>query len=200
MNNRMFRIGLGAALGALVLGVIGILALGGNDDAEARKTLEVEVVEIGSRFVFDETPVHADDGLPDYGGEFVTQGYIYPAGTIEEGHDGINADGSPEYPDAVIGQWTCRGWHVGDGAHSSGEPWVVTTQIFAFDGPTDGDQKGTKTIVTDGYELPDFGVYVTRAITGGTGDYRRAEGEQYQELMDFNETNGVILKVELNIF
>ena len=199
MSNKVFRIGLGAALGALVLGALAVVALGGGEEAEARKTIALEVVEIGQRFVFDETPLN-EDGLPAYGGEFVTQGYIYPAGTLEEGHDGINADGSPEYPDAVIGQWTCRGWHVGEGAYTSGEPWVVTTQIFAFDGPRDEDQMGKSTIVTDGYELPDPGVYVTRAITGGTGDYRRSEGEQFQTLVDFNETEGVILLVELSIF
>ena len=191
------NLALASVLVALAVGAIGVLAFGGIVTTEAREQIEIQVVEIGSRFVFDETPVHADDGFPAYGGEFVTQGYIYPAGVIEVGHDGINADGSPEYPGEVIGIWTCRGWHVGDGAHSMGQPWVMTTQTFAFDGPTDFDQKGATTIVTDGYELPDVGELVKRAVVGGTGKYQHASGEQRQSLLGFNETQGVMLRIEL---
>ena len=197
MSTRLLRLGLAAVILAVGVGALGVIALRGATRTEARTHVNVEVVEIGSRFVFDETPVFDDDGYPAYGGEFVTQGYIYPAGTLQPGHDGINADGSPEYPDAVIGIWTCRGWHIGDGAHSVGQPWVATTQIFAFDGPTDFDQKGMSTIVSDGIELPDPGVVVRRAITGGTGTYFHASGEQVQSLVDFNETLGVILRVDL---
>jgi hypothetical protein len=191
------NLALASVLVALAVGAIGVLAFGGIVTTEAREQIEIQVVEIGSRFVFDETPVHSDDGFPAYGGEFVTQGYIYPAGVIEAGHDGINADGSPEYPGKVIGIWTCRGWHVGDGAHSMGQPWVMTTQTFAFDGPTDFDQKGATTIVTDGYELPDIGEIVKRAVVGGTGKYQHASGEQRQSLLGFNETQGVMLRIEL---
>ena len=197
MKSRYVRLGFLAVLGAIGIAAFGIVAFGGATSTEARTHINVEVVEIGSRFVPDETPVFEDDGLPMYGGEFVTQGYIYPAGTLEPGHDGINADGSPEYPDKVIGIWTCRGWHIGDGAHSVGQPWVASTQIFAFDGPTDFDQQGMTTIVTDGLELPDPGVVLHRAITGGTGRYLHASGEQVQSLIDFNETFGVVLRVDL---
>jgi hypothetical protein len=197
MRGNLPRLMAGGVLGALVIGALMAVAFGGAQKTEAQQHVNVEVVEIGSRFVPDETPVFDDDGFPAYGAEFVTQGYIYPAGTVEEGHDGINADGSAEYPDKVIGLWTCRGWHIGDGAHSVGQPWVATTQIFAFDGPTDFDQKGATTIVTDGFELPDVGILVQRAITGGTGAYQHASGVQRQSFLGFNETFGVGLRVEL---
>jgi hypothetical protein len=177
---------------------LALLAACGSDESEATETLELEVAEIAPRFVFDETPLD-DDGLPAYGNEFVTQGYIYPAGTLdlEAGIDGVNDDNSPEFPDKVLGIWTCAGYHVGEGALSQGEPWVVTTQIFAFDGPADQDQKGAKTIVTHGYELPDVGVDVRRAIVGGTGEYDNSRGEQVQHLIGFSELQSVVLGVEL---
>lgn len=197
MRGNLSKLMAGGVLGALAIGALMAVAFVGVHKTEAQQHVNVEVVEIGSRFVPDETPVFDDDGFPAYGAEFVTQGYIYPAGTVEEGHDGINPDGSPEYPDKVIGLWTCRGWHIGDGAHSEGQPWVATTQIFAFDGPTDFDQKGATTIVTDGFELPDVGIVVERAITGGTGAYQHASGVQRQSFLGFNETFGVGLRVEL---
>ncbi len=39
-----------------------------------------------SRFVFAPAPVF-DDGMPAYGNPFVTQGYIYHAGTLDDGHE-----------------------------------------------------------------------------------------------------------------
>lgn len=43
-----------------------------------------DVAEDLSRFVFSPAPVF-DDGMPAYGNAFVTQGYIYPAGTLDGG-------------------------------------------------------------------------------------------------------------------
>ena len=43
--------------------------------------LQFDIAEIGTRFVFDEAPVF-DDGFPAYGNAFVTEGYIYEAGTL----------------------------------------------------------------------------------------------------------------------
>ena len=40
-----------------------------------------------------------------------------------------------------------------------------------------------QTIVTDGFESPEVGEVVTRAITGGTGRYMRARGEHRQEFL-----------------
>lgn len=70
-----------------------------------QQTLMVDIAEDPTRFVFDKTTVHSD-GVSAYGNAFVTQGYIYPEGTIK-GSNGSLKDGKPEFPDKVIGEWTC---------------------------------------------------------------------------------------------
>lgn len=165
-----------------------------------KKVIEVDIVENPRKFSFDETPVFKD-GSPAYGGEFVTQGFIYPKGTLEMG-EGVDADGNPQFPDLVIGTWFCRGWHIGDGAHTQTGPVVITNQLFNF-----GEKFGTKTITTDGVELVDIGEPIKRAITGGTGVYKRARGEQVQILEGFNQFEseqgaliGVKLRVKLKVY
>ncbi len=152
----------------------------------------VDIAENGTKFVFDETPLHMD-GSPAYGNEFITEGYIYPAGTLD-GTNGVNADGSPEFPALVIGRWTCRGWFIGDGAHSVTGPWVITHQYLDLD-----ETYGKTSITNDGYELSDLYIPVKRAITGGTGVYAKSRGEASQALLGFNATFGVVLRVRFDI-
>lgn len=156
------------------------------------KILTVDVAEAGTRFLFDEAPVF-EDGYPAYGNSFITEGYIYPAGTLSDSN-GVLPNGAPEFPDLVLGKWTCRGYFVGDGAHTTTGPWVVTTQIFDL-----GEHPGEQTIVTEGFELADVGLVGLRAITGGTGSYSKARGQMAQTLIGFNESMGVNLQVELNV-
>jgi len=125
--------------------------------------------------------------------EFITEGYIHPEGSLN-GSNGVNPDGSPEFPDRVIGRWFCRGWHVGEGAHTTKGPWVATQQIFDF-----GSQAGRSTITTDGFELPEENVPIMRAITGGTGAYSLARGEARQSFLGFNQSNGVGLRHEIKV-
>ena len=96
---------------------------GGKSGADkfSKKTLRFDVSENATRFIFDDTPLFAD-GAPAYGNEFITEGYLYPAGTLN-GTNGVNPDGTPEFPDKVIGRWNCRGWHVGEGAKIVTGPW-----------------------------------------------------------------------------
>ena len=154
--------------------------------------LRFDIVEDPTRFVFSEKPVDAD-GLPAYGNYFVTQGYLYPEGTLN-GADGVLPDGKPAFPDKVLGEWTCYGTHLGKGAKTEKGPWVITTQLFSL-----GKNPGERTVVTDGYELPEVGVAIKRAITGGTGRYRSAEGEQVQRLLGFGSTNAIKLRVTLRV-
>lgn len=158
-----------------------------------RRTIEVDVAENGTRFLPDETPVF-EDGLPNYGAEFITEGYIYPAGTLS-GANGTLPDGSPEFPDKVIGRWTCRGWHVGEGARTTAGPLVVTHQIFDF-----GEAPGSEAIMTDGFEYAEPNVAFHRAIIGGTGRFARARGEQVQTLLGYpNPSHGVSIRVVLEV-
>jgi hypothetical protein len=151
-----------------------------------------DVAEDMTRFVYDQSVVH-EDGMPKHGSAFITQGYIYPAGTLT-GSNGVNPDGSPEFPELVLGEWTCRGWFVGDGAHTKEGPMVITTQIYNF-----GPELGDATLVSEGYELADVGVYIERAITGGTGPYAYARGMGRQAFLGFNETQGVNLTYSLEV-
>ncbi|MDN5932138.1 MAG: hypothetical protein L0I24_13910 [Pseudonocardia sp.] len=57
----------------------------------------------------------------------LTQGYRCPEGTLD-GTNGVNPDGTPDFPDQVIGEWLCRGYSIGDGAHTTDGAWVYTTQ------------------------------------------------------------------------
>jgi len=156
------------------------------------RTIRFDVSENAKRFVFDETPLH-DDGAPAYGNEFVTEGYIYPFGTLN-GTNGVNPDGSPEFPKLVIGRWTCRGWHVGEGAKTVSGPWVITHQLYDL-----GGKPGQVSLMTDGVELVDIDVPIKRAVIGGTGPYAEARGEATQKMIGFNQLNGVNLRYEIRL-
>lgn len=190
------------ALVGILATIAAMLALTASATARERQTLEV--AEIGSRYVPVLLPGQEQ---PVRGTTFVTEGYIYEEGTLtctDDGCDGVmyDAEGvpSPEFPDAVVGMWTCYGTFTADGTATSG-PLVVSTQSYDF-----GDSPGADTIVSNGWELADVGVAVDRAIVGGTGDYRGARGRQTQTLLGYNNAEtmvddapvvGVVLSVEL---
>jgi hypothetical protein len=154
--------------------------------------LRFDVAEDMTRFVFDQAVTH-EDGMPKHGTAFITQGYIYPAGTLT-GANGVLADGSPEFPEKVLGEWTCRGYFVGEGAHAETGPMVISTQIYNF-----GPELGDAMLVSEGYELADVGVAIERAITGGTGPFALARGAGEQTFLGFNATEGVTLTLELAV-
>lgn len=184
------------ALGALALLVGVALTLTGAAQADARsktKVLEFDVSEDMTRFVFDKDVVF-DDGMPADGSAFITRGYLYEAGTLSGDGDGVNEDGSPQYPDKLIGEWICSGYMINDAGHAKGGVWVFSTQFFQF-----GSAPGAETIVTQGYELADVGVAISRAITGGTGAYLDARGQGDQTMLGLNATDGVNLRVKLEV-
>jgi hypothetical protein len=189
MSRRIIRPAtMAGALGAMV--AILAVAVGGTAKGEP---ISIEVAEIGSRYVTD--PDQVDEaGLPTRGNFFVTEGYIYPAGTLtcSEGVcDGVVYDEagipSPEFPDQVIGTWTCYGAWVEDAATTMSGPNVVTTQIYDM-----GSAPGADSIVTTGLELVDLDAPVSRAIVGGTGEHAGASGVQTQRLLGLNSGDVVI--------
>ena len=139
-------------------------------DKRNLKIIKFDVAEDATRFIFDNEPVD-EDGFPAYGNSFITQGYIYPFGTLE-GTNGVMTDGQPKFPDKVMGTWTCRGRFIGDGFKTTTGPVVIKTQFYDL-----GHKPGKKTLVSEGFELMDIGRAVKRAITGGTGRYKNAGGE-----------------------
>lgn len=190
MRNRLSFLLLGVAL----LSIAGVWFTYSTVEAKSRpRTLSFDVAEDMSRFVMDEDPVFEEDGYPAHGNSFVTVGYIYPAGTLN-GTNGTNPDGSPEFPDKVIGEWTCRGYFIHDGAHATEGVWVVTTQTYSF-----GEEYGRDMVVTDGYEWAEIGRVGYRPVTGGTGQYRGVTGQAEQVMLGFNASEGVNLSFSLEL-
>jgi len=180
-SRRARLIGFAAAVTAVLGLVVGVASYAAADGNGKVRTIEVDVAEDGTRFVIDDAPVF-DDGFPAYGNAFMTQGYIYPAGTLTDSN-GVNPDGSPQFPDTVIGEWSCSGYFIADGAHTTQGSWVYTTQLFAFGDDADN---GAATIVVTGYESGVLGDTVTGAITGGTGQHMTARGEAAQTFLGMN--------------
>ena len=182
------------ALGlAYLTAAIPASAIDPANDAPRLFAFEVsEDASVKGKFVFDDAPLH-QDGLPAYGASFITGGYVYPVGTLEEGR-GVLPSGEPEFENLVMGSWICRGHFIGDGAHTTTGPIVATTQTYDL-----GRKPGEKMFVTEGVEIADFGEEVERAITGGTGPYRNSRGVILQELLGFNQTGGVNLRVTVHM-
>jgi hypothetical protein len=180
-----------AATAALAVGAVAIQT--GATASHDKRVRVVEVAETGSRFVPDPDLVDAN-GVPTRGNYFVTEGYIYRPGTLSCTNGTCNgvlydAQGnpSPEFPDRLIGTWTCYGTHTEDAATTTSGPLVVSTQMFDF-----GRKVGDHSIVTSGFELAEIGVAVERAIVGGTGKARNATGTQSQTLLGRNNPDLVI--------
>ncbi|MEM7008098.1 MAG: hypothetical protein AAF462_03100 [Thermodesulfobacteriota bacterium] len=188
--------------GTLALGAIGVgsaATLGAtNAEARNRRNLDLEVCCNGNSIRFEGPQGPNPNNLSDlgphpyYGASFVVQGIIYPSGTLPTVGSGILGDGSPQFPDSVLGTWTCRGWFVGDsvndargGIFTPTGPFVATTQLYDLD----SENPGAEMLVTDGVELIDLDVPFQRAITGGTGIYRKARGEVTQTAIAVNSTN-----------
>jgi hypothetical protein len=174
----------------IALAIVAVATLVGYGVNAQSEPMRFEVAEDGNRFVFGQERLFPD-GNPNYGTPFVTQGYLYPEGTLN-GSNGVLPDGSPEFPDAVIGTWTCYGYMIGEGAHTTTGEWVISTQVYKFNDSGD-------IIITNGFELVDLNVSAARAIIGGTGEFSSASGEQMQELLGFTEQMGVNLSVEFDI-
>lgn len=165
-----------------------LAAVAACDAYAAQPLSRFDVAEDHTRFSFAAAPVH-DSGMPAHGNPFVTQGYIYPAGTLDGNITGVLKDGSPAFPDKVLGTWTCDGWFVGEGGDATTGVWLVSRQIMQF---TNGD-----VIITQGTELADAGVVNTRPITGATGTYAEFDGVMLQTLIGFNDHMGVNATFEI---
>ena len=195
---------LAVLLFAVVLSIGPAFADDDDDDDDSGKRQQIpkafDVAEIGSRFAPDDDPFV--EGLPAYGNSFVTQGYIYPAGTLQSCGlftgtcQGVTDDGKPQWPDLVIGTWTCFGWHVQDAATATTGASVVTTQIYEF-----SEVPGQISFVSDGFELT-FGdsAWIRRAVTGGTGPLAGVEGQIEQSFLGFpNPDEGVNLTFRVRL-
>jgi hypothetical protein len=156
-------------------------------------------------------PVGDPGPHPYYGAPFVVQGVIYPKGTLNPGcvanasegsYCGLLPDGSPEFPDRVIGRWYCRGWFVGEGGPGNAGgiftptgAFVVTTQIYDLDLA----RPGAKMLISDGPELIDLNTPFQRAVTGGTGPFKAVFGHTTQTAIGANATGLFNFQFEFDI-
>jgi hypothetical protein len=173
------------ALAAAALASTGLQASDDRRDREPSTIVfTIDVAEDFSQFV--PTKVRPEDTQPERGAFFVTEGRIFPAGTIPKG-------GTPEAPNGfdpngagAIGTWFCRGTHLVSGALFPVTARAVHTgQLYLM--PNE-----RKSISTEGVEGAGATV---RPVTGGTGPFAGYTGEQRQELLGFNASGGVNLRV-----
>jgi hypothetical protein len=156
----------------------------GDQQGAARKpepiVFAVDVAEDFRKFV--PTLVKPEHTQPERGSFFVTEGRIFPAGTIQG--DGATFDPSQR---GHIGVWFCRGTHLVAAHEIPAAPlWVDTAQLFVL------GRQGKEQLTTEGIEGNGT---VTRIVTGGTGNYAGWTGEQRQTFLGFNATGGVNLRI-----
>ena len=146
----------------------------------------IDVAEdLAGKFV--PTLVKPEHTRPERGSFFVTEGRVFPAGTIEGDGAGFNPNRSGH-----IGVWICRGTHlVAASDIPAAQWWVSTAQLFVL------GRQGKEQIATEGIEGSDT---VTRIVTGGAGSYAGFVGEQRQTFLGFNSTGGVNLRVTFTLW
>jgi len=152
------------------------------DTAQAEALTAFDVAEDHTRIFMAAQPLH-ENGMPAHGNAFVSQGYIYPEGTLADGAVGVLENGSPAFPDLVLGTWTCDGYFVGEGGNATTGVWIISRQTFAFN---DG-----ATVVTQGTEIADTGQPNLRPVTGATGDYAQINGGLIQTTLGFTDFWGL---------
>jgi hypothetical protein len=155
-------------------------AAGGKPDRGVI-TITVDVAEdLKGKFV--PTFVKPEHTQPERGSFFVTEGRVFPAGTIK----GDGADFDP-YQRGHIGIWICRGTHlVAASEIPAADLWVDSAQLFVL------GRQGLDQLATEGIEGSGT---VTRIVTGGAGNLAGMVGEQRQTFLGFNATGGVNLRV-----
>ena len=170
-------------LAAAALALLGITALSTKSDegkhSDARwKTIVIDVAE-DARTASVNTASPTDTG-PKRGATAISNGKIYPGGTIAAG-DGLDIDTLT----GSIGTWVTRGTFNVDlsqllaGAH----PALSATQYYLFS-PT-GVSDGEEALFSEG---PEFGATTHRVVLGGTGRYRGVIGEVQQETLGNNSS------------
>jgi hypothetical protein len=146
----------------------------------------VDVAEdLAGKFV--PTMVKPEHTQPERGSFFVTEGRIFPAGTIQG--DGANFDPNQT---GHIGVWICRGTHLVAAHEIPAAPlWVTTAQLFVL------GRQGKEQLATEGVEGSGA---VRRIVTGGTGNFAGWTGEQRQTFLGFNSRGGVNLRVTFTLW
>jgi hypothetical protein len=174
-----------------VLCLAALMALGGSSSAARSPEKEQPVIftvdvaeDLAGKFV--PTFVKPEHTQPERGSFFVTEGRIFPAGTI-------TGDGATFDPNRSghIGVWFCRGTHLVSASEIPAAPlWVNSAQLFIL------GRQGKEQISTEGVEGAGT---IVRIVTGGAGNYTGFVGEQRQTFLGSNPTGGVNLRVTFTL-
>ena len=141
--------------------------------------------DLAGKFV--PTMVKPEHTQPERGSFFVTEGRIFPAGTIQ----GDGADFDPNQS-GHIGVWTCRGTHLVAAHEIPAAPvWVNTAQLYVL------GRQGKEQLATEGVEGSGTSL---RIVTGGTGNFAGWTGEQRQTFLGLNSAGGVNLRVTFTLW
>lgn len=144
----------------------------------------VDVAEDLTRAV--PTLVRPDDTQPERGTFYVTEGRVFPGGTIE----GDGADFNPGRS-GHVGVWLSRGTHLVAAAEIPAAPlWAHTSQLFVL------GRQGTEQIASEGVEGAGT---LTRAVTGGAGNYVGFIGVQRSTFLGVNATGGANFRVTFTL-
>jgi hypothetical protein len=154
-----------------------------QQDAGRKSEVVMFAVDVAEDFTkFVPTKVKPEDTQPERGSFFVTEGRVFPVGTIE----GDGADFDPGQR-GHVGVWICRGTHLVAGSEiPAASWWVDSAQLFVL------GRQAKEQLTTEGLEGSGT---VTRVVTGGTGNYAGWTGEQRQTFLGLNATGGVNLRV-----
>src|SRR5262245_18016226 len=145
----------------------------------------IDVAEdLAGKFV--PTFVKPEHTQPERGSFFVTEGRIFPPGTIQG--DGASFDPNSR---GHIGVWICRGTHLVAASEIPAAPlWVSSAQLYVI------GRQGRDQLSTEGVEGAGSS---TRIVTGGAGNFSGFVGEQQQTFLGFNPTGGVNLRVTFTL-
>src|SRR6476646_3802298 len=154
----------------------------GNDAGQIE--FSIDVAEDMDLFAEPRVPTGAE---PLRGSFFVTEGKIFPPGTIPAAN---GSEFNPKTTAGAIGTWFCKGTFLVKGSvFDKSATAVISDQLYLL-----ADDK--QSIATTGTE--GAGVAV-RAVVGATGPYAGYTGEQTQEFLGFNKTGGVNLRVTVRL-
>jgi hypothetical protein len=155
-----------------------------NSTSPEHIEITIDVAEDMNLFVEPRVPTGTE---PLRGSFFVTEGKIFPAGTIP------SSNGEHFDPNAVagaIGTWFCKGTFLVRGSvFDKSALAVLSDQVYLL--PND-----RQSIATTGTEGAGETV---RPVVGGTGPYAGYTGEQSQRFLGFNKTGGVNLRVTIKL-
>jgi hypothetical protein len=156
--------------------------------------LSFDVASNGTTFRNLGPTVNNDGSTPAAGAPFFVEGIIYPSGKLTASN-GLNGDGTPEFPNLRIGTWYCRGYFIKDAIGSVQGPFVFTTHMYDLS----IDTAGKTSVISEGIELATPNIPFLRALTGGTGVYNAATGQVEQTVVGSNVTRFANLRFNFKL-